>query len=1024
MSRCGAGQICQAILSLLLPVLAHAEQLPIRIYRTADGLARDDVQSVVADKNGYLWFGTTEGLSRFDGYEFTNYGLNEGLPHASVNALLIARDGGLWIGTARGLCRFNPESRPPSGRRFTVYQPSVVKDTQLIFALAEDHEGSIWCGTRAGLFRLRRLSPSRPQFDEVDIGEPKVQALLVDRQGALWIGSNHGLYRRGSDAQIQYFTTHSGLPHDSIHSLFEDRRGRLWVGTARGLCLLAPHPDPRGRAVAAVYPLNRAWVGAGIETADGRLWFASDGLWEAIPGGAPGEIHGFLHYGAANGLSSRDVTALAEDLHGNLWLGSTGGAMKMARNGIRTYGEADGLRRTSFGSLFEDRAGDLFAITGPSNEGFLQRFDGKRFTAIQLRPNGFSDLGWGWNQIGFEDHAGEWWVHSVNGVFRFPHVARFEQLQHTRPKAIYTKRDGLAGNEIFRLFEDSKGDIWISTTGGDGNGLSRWQRSTGSLRTFSREPGFPKSFYLPTAFREDRVGALWIGFFSGGVARYRDNGFQFFGPDEGIQGGEVMDIFTDHTGRLWIGTVRGGLIRVDDPALDHPRASVYTTAQGLSSNEVRCTTEDLFGRLYIGTGRGLDRLNPDGGIEHFTSADGLALGESVVALRDRQGALWFGNTQGLSRWLPEPPQPRSPPPIRIRGVRVRGVPQPISELGESAVPQFSLPTSQNQLQFDFVSIGFRPGERPRYQYMLEGADTAWTPPTELRTVNFASLPPASYRFLVRAVDPSGAPSATPATAAFTILPPYWQRWWFRLLALLVCGSLLYGAHRYNLNRLLELERIRMRIATDLHDDIGASLSQVALLSEVVGQQVDGDARVRAPLEQIGSISRQLVDLMSDIVWSINPKRDTLGDLIQRMRGFASDVFPVRHIAFQFRAPEAGQDLQLDIEARRQVYLIFKESVNNIVRHAEASEAEIDFRIERDSLVLRMSDNGKGFESRSESAGHGLASMQERAERLGGEFVVSSNERGTTVTLRILKGGRPGPWWGRHRGAGRGNGAAG
>src|ERR1022692_2925584 len=163
MLRRGARRICKALLSLLLPVLAHAEQLPIRIYRTADGLARDDVQSVVADKAGYLWFGTVEGLSRFDGYEFTNYGLNEGLPHASANALLLTRDGGLWIGTSRGLCRFNPESRLPSGHQFTVYQPSAVRGTQFIIALAEDRDGSIWCGTGAGLFRLRRPSPSRAQ---------------------------------------------------------------------------------------------------------------------------------------------------------------------------------------------------------------------------------------------------------------------------------------------------------------------------------------------------------------------------------------------------------------------------------------------------------------------------------------------------------------------------------------------------------------------------------------------------------------------------------------------------------------------------------------------------------------------------------------------------------------------------------------------------------------------------------------------------------------------------------------------
>ena len=1003
MLRCG--------LSLLLPVLAHAEQLPIRIYRVADGLARDDVQTIVADKAGYLWFGTTEGLSRFDGYEFTNYGLNEGLPHASVNALLFTRDGGLWIGTSKGLCRFNPESRPHSGRRFTVYQPSAVRGTQIITALAEDQDGSIWCGTLAGLFRLRRPSPSRAQFDPLDLGEPKgksVLALLADRQGALWFGTDYGLYRRGPDAQIQHFTTRNGLLHDSIHSLFEDRHGRLWAGTDRGLCLLAAHPDPRGRAVAAVYPLPRPWVavGAALETSDGRLWFAADGLWEAIPGTAPGEIHGFLHYGAANGLSSREVTALAEDRHGNLWLGSTSGAMKMARNGIRTYGEADGLRSTSFGSLFENRAGDLFAIT----EG-LHRFDGKRFTAIPLRPNGVSELSWGWNQIGFEDHTGEWWVHSAHGLFRFAHVARFEQLQYARPKAIYTKRDGLAGNEIFRLFEDSKGDVWISATDERGsNGLSRWQRSTSSLRHFSREPGFGDDS-PPTAFREDRTGALWIGFYFGHVARYRDNRFQFFGPDEGIQGGEVDDIFTDHTGRLWIATRRGGLIRIDDPSLDHPRAITYTTAQGLSSNEVRCITEDLYGRLYIGTGRGLDRLNPDGGIEHFTTADGLAPGEPIVALRDRRGALWFGHLQGLSRWLPEPPQPSSPPPILIRGVRVRGVPQPISELGESAVPRFSLASGQNQLQFDFVSVGFRPAGRPRYQYMLEGADAAWTAPTELRTVNYASLPPASYRFLVRAVDPSGTPSATPATASFTKLPPYWQRWWFRLLALLGCGSLLYGAHRYNLNRLLELERVRTRIATDLHDDIGASLSQIAILSEVLIQRSGGDQGLSGQLSGMARSAREVLASMSDIVWAINPRHDHLRDLQQRMRRFASDMFAARNIEFVFRAPAADRDLKLSADMRREIFLVFKEAVNNAVRHSDCTHAEIDLSREGDWLALRVSDNGKGLPACENGAGHGLLNMQARAKTLGGEVTIASAaDRGTTIALRVPVGRtRAFPW---------------
>ena len=193
----------------------------------------------------------------------------------------------------------------------------------------------------------------------------------------------------------------------------------------------------------------------------------------------------------------------------------------------------------------------------------------------------------------------------------------------------------------------------------------------------------------------------------------------------------------------------------------------------------------------------------------------------------------------------------------------------------------------------------------------------------------------------------------------------------------------------------------------MHDDIGASLSQVALLSEVVGQRIDGDARVRAPLEQIGGISRQLVESMSDIVWSINPNRDTVADLKQRMRAFASDVLPARQITFEFRARGDGHELKLGAEARRQVYLIFKESVNNIVRHAEASKAEIDFRMEHGWLVLRVSDNGKGFAGESKFGGHGLDSMAGRARKLGEECRVESGASGTTVTLRVPVGKRVG-----------------
>jgi signal transduction histidine kinase len=217
---------------------------------------------------------------------------------------------------------------------------------------------------------------------------------------------------------------------------------------------------------------------------------------------------------------------------------------------------------------------------------------------------------------------------------------------------------------------------------------------------------------------------------------------------------------------------------------------------------------------------------------------------------------------------------------------------------------------------------------------------------------------------------------------------------------ILIGLGIYVFDRQRIARLIELERVRMRIATDLHDDIGSSLSQIAILSEVVRQQVEGsNLPVTKPLSLIATSSREMVDSMSDIVWAINPRRDHLHDLTQRMRRFASDTLSARNIEFRFRAPGEEQDIRLGADVRRQVFLIFKESLNNMARHSQCTEADIDFHIEKDLMTLRLSDNGKGFDPSQASDGHGLMSMRERAKELGGRLEMTSpNGRGTTITL--------------------------
>jgi len=562
-------------------------------------------------------------------------------------------------------------------------------------------------------------------------------------------------------------------------------------------------------------------------------------------------------------------------------------------------------------------------------------------------------------------------------------------------------------DEVFRLYEDRRGDIWISAYLGlphvTKHWISRWERATETFHNYAPADGLPLvENWLPltTTFREDRAGNLWIGFNGSGLARFRDGRFTVFTTNDGLPAGWIKDLYLDHAGRLWIASSQEGLSRIDDPAAEHPRFINYRTDNGLASDSVWCITEDEGHRIYVGTSRGVDRLDPESGrLRHYTQADGLAQNEVQVAFRDAHGSLWFGTPRGLSRLDPQPDESPGSLPILISGLRVNGIAHHISELGETEISKLVLGPDQNQVQIDFVGLDFGTRRELRYQYKLEGSDRDWSAPTDVRTVNYASLRSGNYRFLVRAVTADGVTSLAPAAVTFSILPPIWQRWWFLSLAVLVACLAVYQIYRYRVARLLGLERVRTRIATDLHDDIGSNLSVVAGLSEVLRQQVSNE-QVAEQLSVIAKVSQRSVDAMSDIVWAVNPHKDHLRDLLQRMRRFASDAFSARNIQLVFEAPAANLSIRLGAETRREVFLIFKESINNAARHSGCAQAEVSVAVTNGSLSFSVADNGKGFDAVRVEAGEGLFSMRRRAEKIGGELIITSSAgTGTTVLLK-------------------------
>ena len=992
----------RTLIVLLLACFAGrlpAARLPIHIYTTSDGLPASSVTCIVPDTQGFLWMCSADGFLRFDGYTFVTYGERDGLPDRMVTAFLQTRGGEYWIGTLRGVARFFPEAVGSKAPVYTPYSLPGPDAGQNVTSLVEDRDGVIWCGTRDGLYRKRPGGV----FEAVDIGlhstgwQPRfIAALALDPDDTLWVGTiEGGIYRRTREGRME---RDQEAPCRSAFAFAVHPPDRIWAASSDGVCLFTRAPGrPRfafDRKYSSGLPNSR--VHCLRVFADGRLWAGTEAGIGVLASGA--EV--FTPLGEAGGPEAVDTRAIGIDAAGNIWAASNVYLIRIARAGFVTYTTSDGLGANGVTSIFEDRSGHVCFVNG-INTITLNRFDGRRFHPVRPRlvrgGHPIRYAGWGIRQTVLQDRGGDWWIATGEGLFRFRGVRRFEDLATATPAAVYSHLDGLPGDDVFRIFEDSGGDIWIATV--DTPGLSRWRRNDGKFERITAADGF-RAQDPAASFAEDHAGDLWVGLFWKGLARYRQGRWQMFLNEKGAPFG-TLSVMVDHRGRLWISSTNSGLLRVDDPSAAQPQFVSYTTEQGLSSNLLWALAEDRHGRICIGGERGVDVLDPDTGhVSHLSTADGLAVGDALAMFRDGEGNIWYGATLGLSRLLSPPESEPSAPPVRLTALRVAGQPRPISALGALSLSGLEMEASQNRLDVEFASFNFATFAPILYQYRLRPAAAAWNDLGEARAVHLDGLAPGSYDFEVRAIR-EGLASTSPAHIAFKILPPWWRRWWSIALFAAVLSGLLATAYRLRVSQLVEMERVRTRIAMDLHDDIGASLAQIAILSEVARQQsAGGRLSVTEPLTRVAAISRELTSSLGDIVWAINPRRDRLGDLVQRMRRFGGDLLHARDIDFECVAPAPLADTALSADLRRQVFLVFKECMHNIARHSGAARATAELTCRDGRLRLEIDDDGHGFDPQAVD-GNGLASMRKRAELIRGRLqVISAPGQGAKILLEV------------------------
>ncbi len=985
-----------------------AEYSP-RVWQTDEGLPNNRVQAIAQTPDGYLWIGTYEGLAQFDGLEFKTYNCANTplLKNASITALCPDAEGALWIGTdgggvtrlwqgrfslftkSEGLAgeHIRAISRSRDGAiwiattqglsclrdgKFQTYTTREGLLSDAVTALCEDPDGFMWAATTRGLNRLRAgvmeaftatniLAESQrrhwivgtPAMDAVaatnGLSGDSVRSLWMDKSHRLWIGSGYGLmwYNSGN---FYAYTTLYGLSDNFVSTIYEDTLHNLWVGTYSGLNRFIEgrfHNELNNHGI----PYDQ--VNVVFEDARGNIWVGSrEGLIRLTP--KPFTVETKLQ-----GLSHNHVTSVLEDHLGRLWVGTWGGGLnQLIEDKVRVYGTTNQLSSDLILALCEGHDGSIWA--GADNQGGLFRLHGQSVTHYTAQ-DGLIDAA---ISALLEDRENNLWIGTRQGLCRLS-------------KGKFVKEPEAQNRSIRAICEDAAGQLWL---GGDA-GLMR--RSEGTIENLSSNGTFPQE--TVSALYADTQGSLWVGTLGEGLFRWRQDHWDKFGVQEGLFSDELLGIIEDH-GWLWLTSTKG-IFRVRQHDLEVLKRD--------RKEAVPCIV--------------------------YGKADGL---ESIVCGSIATPTVWktaedrlcFATTKGLAITDAQDTKvDLSPPPVYIEQVEVDRKPIPLSN-GQS----LTVPPSHGELDIRYTALDLRAPEKCRFRYRLDGVDSDWVNADTHRTAHYNNVTPGAYRFHVLASNKDGVWSETGASLDLELRSHFWQTWWFRTLAVAALVGLASGSARLitqrKMQRKLELmerkhavERERGRIAKDIHDDLGSSLTRIMLL----GQRAKGDLverkEVGTHLEKIINFSRGTIQAMDEIVWAVNPRNDNLDGLVNYLIEYADQFFQDTTIRCRLQMPVASQ-LTLPTEVRHDLFLAIKEALNNVLKHSGASEVQVQVLHSDSAINIIIDDNGCGFEpepGRNGRHGNGLQNMRKRMDAIGGQMeIITAPGHGTKLKFTIRVPAQP------------------
>jgi ligand-binding sensor domain-containing protein/signal transduction histidine kinase len=953
--------------------------LVIRSWDTEAGLPQNTVNVIKQTRDGYLWLGTKDGLARFDGVRFTPFGLHEGLQSVEVQALHEDRNGTLWIGTGGGGL-----SRLVDGRIETV-PGSLHLAGDNISSLAEDAEENLWIGTRTGL-SLCRENQVVTQTNLAPLGRAAINALLRGRAGSMWIATaRQGLYEFKNNQLVESLGP-AGDEKILAYCLLEDRSGNLWasVGNGKVLC----RQDGTWRTYSETNGLPFVYVTSLTEDADGTIWTGTldDGLYRFAAGR-------FTAIRKTDGLSANDIRSLSLDREGNLWVGTrTGGLNRIAQRKLIYCGPAQGLTNDFTRSVAETADGTLWVgtIGGGLYFGGLDSF------------------------IHVASETPTWWLAFVDSVLAatdgsvwYGGRRGLVRLRAGKVENLFQNETWLRSASVTALCKDLQGGLWIGTSEGR---LEHFQNGefTEFARTSSRGP--------ITALVQQPDGFLWVGSEAGGLKRIRAGSDAVLALTNGLASQSIRTLYRDAEGTLWIGTAGGGLSCWRDG-----RMTTFTAEQGLAAHTISQIVEDDGGDLWLGSNRGIFRVHKSDlnqlaagtlAFVHprvFGVSDGMPIEECSsgfcpAGLKTRAGLICFSTVRGLVFLDPRRQETNAPAPaILLEEVLVNGRPHRVETArsggsgneNTNGAAGVHIPPGGRDVELHYTGISFAAPEKISFRYRLEGLDKKWVEAGGRRTAPYPNIPAGDFVFHISACNADGVWSEDLPALQISVEPYLWEKAWFRIAAVLAGLAVLGGAARLVERRrykrrlaLLEtqhaIERERLRISQDMHDDIGSILTQVSQLSDLGQSDPIAAVATQKQFERIGQQARGAVQSLDEIVWATNPKNDNLPQFVEYVCRFADECFEASTIRCWQEVPTSLPNLPLRTDVRHDVFLAIKEAFTNALKHSRATEIWLRLELRESEVCISVKDNGRGFDPQKVAVGgNGLENMKTRLAECGG-----------------------------------------